>query len=253
MVILGRGHSARRSFKELIPFAQFIFYGVLLAWVLLKSWRHGPDLDRIYGPLPEWSEISGLGGILLTLILFSMGTASMMAAFVTGLWDRPSTQVTDPGAPLFITFLLIVVLAPILEELVFRGILFQRWALRWGIRRAAILNGCAFGLLHVNFLGAGMVGFVACLLFARSRKLLVPTALHMSNNLIPFVLQAIPALVGGEGGGAGGTPDPAATPGPALFAVCSGVLLLISVPFLARFIREHWPAKEQAPPYFQCA
>lgn len=85
--------------------------------------------------------------------------------------------------------LLIVVAAPISEEICFRGMLFG--GLRTGLSRipAALIVGLIFGGLHVTT-GVGAVpplmvfGFVLCLLYEKTESIVPGILLHALNNAL---------------------------------------------------------------------
>lgn len=82
--------------------------------------------------------------------------------------------------------LLVVVLAPVLEEIVFRGIILKGMLNR-GIHPATAITVSAmiFGLVHGNlwqFVGAFMFGVLFGLVYYRSKSLLLPVIMHAVNN-----------------------------------------------------------------------
>ena len=82
------------------------------------------------------------------------------------------------------------VVAPICEELLFRGFVFR--ALRnWrGVWPAAAITGVLFGAVHglsapaVDLLPLAFLGFVLCIVYERSGSLYPCIALHVLNNAI---------------------------------------------------------------------
>jgi membrane protease YdiL (CAAX protease family) len=78
-------------------------------------------------------------------------------------------------------------MAPIAEEIVYRGVLFCSLRNRFGVLPGAILSSGAFALVHFyNISGlvlVGMFGFVCALVFARTRALSSVIALHCLYNL----------------------------------------------------------------------
>ena len=79
-----------------------------------------------------------------------------------------------------------VVLAPIFEEIVFRGILFAGFYKKLGPWKAAIISSLAFSLLHLyDPLGALAVfifGMMACYLYRRTQSLWTPIIVHAVTN-----------------------------------------------------------------------
>ena len=83
---------------------------------------------------------------------------------------------------------MIVFIAPIIGEFVFRGFLLQRFAAKWGTSIAMIAVALLFAMLHVDFLGAALFSIVLSIIYIRTKSLLMPIAIHMLNNA--FVIGA---------------------------------------------------------------
>ena len=90
--------------------------------------------------------------------------------------------------------------APVIEELVFRGLVYASLARAAGATRAAVASGVLFGLLHISEPAAVgplvVMGVVLGLLRARSGSLGPPLALHLGNNVLAMGL-ALAGVVGG--------------------------------------------------------
>ncbi len=102
----------------------------------------------------------------------------------TGLvWDTTSVAWMNN----VVLFLLIVVLAPLVEEFLFRGIVLHRLAARsgraWGIFWTSLL----FGVFHADLLGSLLFSVVLCILVLRTGTLWGAVLAHAANNLLAFV------------------------------------------------------------------
>jgi membrane protease YdiL (CAAX protease family) len=92
------------------------------------------------------------------------------------------------GGLLLLRILGLVVLAPLAEELVFRGVLFARICeTRLGPAGAIVIPAAFFAILHVQYSALEMIFIAADGLFFglaryRSRSLLVPIVLHALGN-----------------------------------------------------------------------
>ena len=92
----------------------------------------------------------------------------------------------------FLVIFQTVVLAPISEELLFRGILYRRLQryIRgfWG---PALISSAIFGLYHMNLaqgIFAFLFGLFICAVYEKIRNLWAAIALHAGGNLISVVL-----------------------------------------------------------------
>lgn len=99
---------------------------------------------------------------------------------------------TDVG-PL-VAIPMVVVLAPIAEELFFRGLVFNAWEREYGTRRAIVGSALLFALAHL--IGGTpaavaivfVLGLVLALVYARTRTLATTIGLHACFNLATLVV-----------------------------------------------------------------
>jgi membrane protease YdiL (CAAX protease family) len=90
------------------------------------------------------------------------------------------------GLPLL--WLTVVILAPVCEEIWFRGFLLRGWAVSWlGIPGSAVVTSVVFGAIHLQYSITGMadclaLGLVCAWLRLRSGSVATPILLHMLNN-----------------------------------------------------------------------
>jgi uncharacterized protein len=137
-----------------------------------------------------------------------------------------------------VIFFLILV-APVTEELMFRGLFLHRLAAGYGRRRAILGSALCFGVFHIlpwQAVGAALVGIYLGWLVARTRSLFTSIAAHAVFNLVPVVATAaedrLPML---RSLGVSGDARPSHIPPPvlliSLLALTAGILgTLRSVP-----------------------
>ena len=88
-------------------------------------------------------------------------------------------------------FLTIVIIAPILEELIFRGVILKRFLDKYSENKAIILSALIFGIAHANpwqFIGAVLIGIILGWIFVKTKSVLPGMFMHFINNLTGFVL-----------------------------------------------------------------
>ena len=74
------------------------------------------------------------------------------------------------------------VLGPVIEELVFRGLLYKAWEEQWGWLAAMVLSSAVFGAYHGGFWLAFVGGMVYAALYRRTGSLLAPILAHGVYN-----------------------------------------------------------------------
>lgn len=88
-----------------------------------------------------------------------------------------------------VTFLFVVILAPIMEELIFRKMLIDRTA-QYGDVMASVISGLTFGLFHGNisqFFYAFLLGICFGYIYAKTRNIKHTIILHMLVNSISWI------------------------------------------------------------------
>ena len=94
---------------------------------------------------------------------------------------------SDTGVYSFIT---IVIAAPILEELIFRGIILNGLLKSYSPLKSIIISSLLFGLIHMNpgqFIGASLGGMLSGWVYFKTKKITLPIIIHMTNNSLAFL------------------------------------------------------------------
>lgn len=178
---------------------------VNVAIVLLWLSRFHPGwLAAIGWPRRIWPEIRsglGFGAMLYPGIVFGVGLlVTLLLSALSGKSVEPPEQIperlTGFGVATSIVYALVV--APIHEELFFRGVLHRSLADRYGFVAGALGSGVAFGLIHYipgpwydsALLMAVMVvtGFALAYVYERRGNLLASIVAHSTFNAIGLAL-----------------------------------------------------------------
>ena len=91
---------------------------------------------------------------------------------------------------LVLYFLTVVILSPIIEELLFRGMFLRRFNKELNVTLAILISSVLFGVCHSfgGILGAILFGICVAILYIKSKNILVPIFAHFLNNLLSFLL-----------------------------------------------------------------
>lgn len=143
---------------------------------------------------------SGFGGIVLWSVLglflayFSQILSSLIEIFVLNV--SPASENTTMimevarSAPVFI--LIITVFAPIMEEIIFRKIIFGSIYKRTNFFLAALASGLLFAVVHNDFshlLTYTAMGFVFAFLYVQTKRIIVPIIAHALMNTFTVIAQ----------------------------------------------------------------
>lgn len=110
-----------------------------------------------------------------------------------GEWYRLySEQIVQISENTIVVFLLVSIVAPIIEEVLFRGII-QKGLINTGVKpvNAIVIASLIFGFIHFNpwqFFGAFLLGMVLGYVYYKTESLLLPILLHAFNNTLAAVL-----------------------------------------------------------------
>jgi uncharacterized protein len=244
------------------PFWTPIGYGLtivpLAGWLLWRLRSTETNLQSFFGKLPKRMPWGRLFGLTIAGLFTSIGTFTLLGYFwyslnpesVRYLLDRmlrlqAAMRPTDsvlPNLTRVMLFITVIIAAPLCEELIFRGILLQRWATKWNPPIALILTSLLFGALHVNIVGAGILGLIAGLLYFKTKSLWTAVALHAMNNTIASLSLVAPANL--KGGANANQLETFFSQG------WTGIFwLALAMPWVIRFVIKNWPRKDALIPY----
>jgi hypothetical protein len=106
----------------------------------------------------------------------------------------------DEGtAGLIAAGVMVMVVAPFVEELFFRGFFYRALRTRYPIVVAALVDGLVFGLIHFDFAGSdgllllpplAFLGMIFCFVYERTGTLWSVVGMHAFNNAVAFSAQA---------------------------------------------------------------
>jgi membrane protease YdiL (CAAX protease family) len=133
------------------------------------------------------SALKWMGATIVAYLVFS-------AVYVAVFGEPHQEDIAEGFGPVPIQVLLIVVLAPISEEICFRGMLYGGLRTKLPIVPAALIGGLVFGGLHA-LTGITAVppliafGFLLCLLYEKTGSVVPGIVLHMLNNSVALLGQ----------------------------------------------------------------
>ena len=185
---------------------KFILYLIMLLFFIHKfhqiDLKENSDdsflvsLRNEFNSIFEVSDIKSITFIVIANILF-VSTVYFILKYLAAL------SVISFGSPLFgdfsslsaeflfLYFITVVILSPIIEELLFRGIFLRVFNKELNnLTLAIMITSILFGLCHGfgGILGAILFGICVSILYIKSRNILVPIFAHFLNNFISFII-----------------------------------------------------------------
>ena len=194
-------------FCSVIPSAMAISYSAVLKW----------EINNLYAPL------SFVTGVLYMMMIFSLMREKMdltanfswkglveafltaavlfvvinfiVSPFLSHLFPTSAgnydSNMTDMMATPVATFFQVAIIAPLFEELIFRGLILKRSLRKWSVPFAVFMTAALFGILHMSVvqgLSAAAAGIVLCLFYVRRRSVGLSILAHSIYNGMVFGL-----------------------------------------------------------------
>ena len=134
-------------------------------------------------------------------IIIGITAATGVGRFITmlpfdGILGSYKTIQENIGkSSIWLQLLVLGILTPILEELLFRGIIYKRLKMYYEVIVAAYIAAIIFAVAHFNLIQgiyAFIVGIVLIYIYEKSGNLIVPIVMHGVANIVSVIMGANP-------------------------------------------------------------
>ena len=168
----------------------FIGYNVSLPLVIWIAWRIKPvaapgDKTLYFNRIPIFLYVTLLLiSLSLNVILDPVTTVIPMPEYIEKLFAMLTKR--DMW-----TFLTVGITGPILEEVLFRGIILEGFLNRYKPGKAIFWSALLFGLFHMNpwqFIPAFLIGLLLGYIYMKTRSLLPVIFIHIINNSFSYLM-----------------------------------------------------------------
>lgn len=189
--------------RALIMTAQYLLFSaavITYVWRVVRAPRSrrlralGMRATHVWRLLGE--GIGGYGILVVILAATSLGGSTGAFTGYLSAWQSGERLVmnmqTLPAKVLL--FILICVIAPVVEELVFRGFVFAGLRRRMTFGGAVLASAIIFALMHTNpqgLLPITLIGIVLATLYERNRSLVPSIICHALNNTLVFFIMIL--------------------------------------------------------------
>lgn len=182
--------------EDLLIMPCLFFILIFFAWALRGTHGLGNDFSKIF----ERDNRREILYVFLINILFAFIVVAFISsfdAFYSFLYPEniPMLDFTPEYVDPF-TFILdaiaSIIFAPVLEELVFRGVLFNRLKIRTGVIAAMLISSAIFAIGHEfgGIISAFLFGMCMCVIYLKTDNILMSMSIHFINNLVAVILEA---------------------------------------------------------------
>jgi membrane protease YdiL (CAAX protease family) len=147
------------------------------------------SLGFITKKIPKALLYGAMGFVVAFVIAGVVGYPIQQHFGVDPTQEALSQTASIPGL-LPLVFLSGVVIAPIAEEIVFRGYLYKAFRDRFRPSYAIVLSAALFSAIHFELLAAAqlfVIGVVCAYVYEETGNLMAPITLHVLNNAVAFL------------------------------------------------------------------
>ena len=168
----------------------FLFYKIVIS----QMNKHELSTAALSKPAPKstrtFFKITGLTVLVAivasTFAYFVLTVLSFMPdifeSFVYYLYDAP----LEEDVSFLYIFVTAVIFAPLSEEIVFRGYLFNKWADKYGLRKGVWFSSLFFMAIHIQslFIPQLLLGLLCATVYAKYKNLVYPILIHALYNFL---------------------------------------------------------------------
>lgn len=225
---------------------------LIIFWIIFMVFKHKGNYKLNFSILKEKSVMIDMIKVLVYHLVFAIGAGQLFTAIIYIIkptWMNEVLNNTPLTGSMYTDFILGVILAPILEELIFRGVLFSRFNKKWSFGAAAIISSILFGMLHIEMaiVGAVTFGLCQCILFKKYDNIAVPITVHFINNFFCILMTGIFRFIDGSVEEDKVT-ELVISSGDITTNLVIGIVFLVpSTILIVKFIKNNWPKKEELP------
>ncbi|MBP3040186.1 CPBP family intramembrane metalloprotease [Bacillaceae bacterium Marseille-Q3522] len=195
VLIIGAGLGYSREEIEYFTISYWLVISFTLTLILvlffLRKEFSNPVRFKEAAPIPI-SIVWGIAGFFMALIAQTIAANIEMYAFGINPGSENTARIMGfiKMAPAVVV--IVSIIGPILEEIVFRKIIFGSLNKRLNFFFSALISSVIFSLAHgepVHTLLYCSIGFTFAFLYVKTKRILVPIIAHVSMNTLVVILQ----------------------------------------------------------------
>lgn len=172
---------------------------ILVCGFIFLYWYRYETRGELKGHVKQFLKFKNI--ILLLCLGFGCqftisGGMSILQKYFVKLFEDYAKQIDSiNGGNSIVVLLLIAIIAPITEELIFRGVILHKTNRSLSFFGANLLQATLFGIYHFNLVQgiyAGILGFLLGMIYKKFNTIIAPILLHMIVNISSYTLVLIP-------------------------------------------------------------
>jgi membrane protease YdiL (CAAX protease family) len=160
--------------------------------------KYGGSWERLGLKMPEWSTLGWAAAAVAATFAFAFGYDAILKGFdldalKSACDDQIPRELLDDRTALIVTSAFAIAVAPICEEIFFRGFGFTGIWRAWGLALGVVLSATLFSVVHVGpnmhktIIPILAIGCILALTYWKSGNLLSSVLAHMVNNIFAVI------------------------------------------------------------------
>lgn len=182
----------QHAIQQLLVHWELIGFSLMLIIIFLVYSKELINDPKLSIKLSRNSFIWILVGIILVFLAQMVGSVLDKSVFQLNTQSVNTSSTVAAATISPVALISIVLLAPLVEEFVFRyaaiNILARKFKQTWGI----LISSFFFSIMHFDFpfiFGYFLIGLILAVVYVRTNRLIVSFFVHASMNLIVVILQ----------------------------------------------------------------
>ncbi|MBO8178765.1 MAG: CPBP family intramembrane metalloprotease [Bacillus sp. (in: Bacteria)] len=192
---IGVGIGVTESDMELLAPSYWIVFSFSITFVLTMIWiRRSERLTRLERETPADLSVTVLWAIIGVFMAFIAQLIAITIESFLGI--EQGSENTEMIIQLIETFPLVVLVSsifgPVLEEIVFRKIIFGTLYNRYSFFISALISSFIFAIAHMeleHLLLYAAMGFTFAFLYVQTKRIIVPIFAHVTMNTLVVLAQ----------------------------------------------------------------
>lgn len=187
--------TTKDAISALVGLAFYLLYLWLIWMLIVKRYRCGWRMLGIRAVNWQWIAVVPILFAFLTFAYVVMLRGMVAILGPTTQWPKvlTSTTIDATHQPVLDVLIIVtgVILTPLAEELMFRGVLYQALRRRMPASAAALVSAMVFAGMHFTlllFIPLTVLGILLAWLYERSGSLIPCMLVHACNNAIILVI-----------------------------------------------------------------
>lgn len=172
------------------------FAALIMTPILILIKHRDMKMQRAIGAYSYKSEFFLKYLLIVPFSIAVMYAANMFVQIMETLIPSISHSFDDVaqaiyGANIYVQILTAIIFGPIVEELIFRGLMYIRLKRMFGMKVAALVTSVMFGIFHENIsqgIYACLFSFAAIFVYEKYKNIIAPIIFHMVANAISVLV-----------------------------------------------------------------